>query len=206
MKNIICSILLALSISTPRVIQAQFSGPNASTYNPNTDKYYITNYYGKNVVSIDANSNKATFITGLTAPNNILYADLPIGAGYIILDSNEIKGYDDAGVYYASFTTSGAQKFQDVVFDSAGQCLFITDINRGVIYKTTFGPAPFYFPTTVIFSSPFRRPSAMVLQKKKNRILYVEDTFRRKLNGYGFNQWCHNFGKGLKHGLPRRFG
>lgn len=176
MKNIICSILLALSISTPRVIQAQFSGPNASTYNPNTDKYYITNYYGKNVVSIDANSNKATFITGLTAPNNILYADLPIGSGYIVLDSNEIKGYDDAGVYYASFTTSGAQKFQDVVFDSAGQCLFITDINRGVIYKTTFGPAPFYFPTTVIFSSPFRRPSAMVLQKKKNRILYVEDT------------------------------
>jgi hypothetical protein len=176
MKKAIDTLILLIAATIPYAITAQFSGPNASTYNPNTDKYYITNYYGKNVVSIDANSNKATFITGLNAPNNILYADLPIGAGYIILDSNEIKGYDDAGVYYASFSAPGAQKFQDVVFDSAGQCLYISDVKRGVIYKTTFGPAPFYLPSTSIFSSPFRRPSAMVLQKKKNRIIYVEDT------------------------------
>ncbi|MCC7297943.1 MAG: hypothetical protein IT244_06370, partial [Bacteroidia bacterium] len=155
---------------------AQFAGPNAITYNPGNKTYYITNEYGKNVVSLDANNNKATFITGLTAPNNILYADLPIGAGFIVLDSNEIKGYDDAGTYYASFSTSGAVKLQDVVFDTAAQAMYITDVLRGVIYKTTFGAAPFYLPSTVVWSKPHRRPSAMVLQKSKNRILYVEDT------------------------------
>lgn len=157
-------------------LAAQFSGPNASTYNPNTGKYYITNFYGKNVISLDANNNKATFISGLTSPNNIIYADLPVGSGFLILDSNEIKAYDDAGGYFATFGTTGALKLQDLVFDTASKALYTSDVDRGLIYKTTFGPAPFYFPITGIFSAPYRRPSAMVIQKNSNRILYVEDT------------------------------
>lgn len=166
---------LALAFNTGNA-KAQFSGPNASTYNPNTGKYYISNYYGKNIVSLDQNNNKATFISGLTAPNNLIYADLPVGSGYLILDSNEIKAFDDAGVFFASFGTSGALKLQDLVFDTASQTLYTSDVERGVVYKTTFAPPPFYTPITSIFSSPYRRPSAMVLQKKLNRILYVEDT------------------------------
>lgn len=175
-KRTIRWILTLVLLFTNKFAFTQFSGPNASTYNPNTGKYYISNYYGKNVVSVDQNNNKATFITGLTAPNNLIYANLPVGSGYLILDSNEIKAYDDAGDFFASFGTSGAIKLQDLVFDTASQTLYTSDVERGVVYKTTFAPPPFYTPITSIFSSPYRRPSAMVLQKKLNRILYVEDT------------------------------
>lgn len=156
--------------------QPNFLWPNASTYNKYNDKYYITNYKGQNVISLDATGNKVEVVTNLTAPNNLLFASLPIGDGYIILDSNEIKGYDSGWNYYASFTTPGAIKMQDAVFDATNNVLYITDVTRGAIYKTTFGSAPFYFPSTSVFSSPHRRPSAMVLQSNKNRILYVEDT------------------------------
>lgn len=155
---------------------AQFAGPNASTYNPATKKYYITNYYGKNMISLDENNKKDTFIKNLNSPNNILFEKLPLGSAFIILDSNEVKAYDSAGNFYAKFTTSGAIKLQDAVFNKSTNTLYISDVVRGVIYKTTFGPAPFYLPTTSVFSTPFRRPSAMVLQASKNRILYVEDT------------------------------
>ncbi len=168
--------IFSMQFATELVAQPTFLWPNASTYNKNTDKYYITNYKGQNVISLDAAGNKVEVAKNLTAPNNLLFASLPIGDGYIILDSNEIKGYDSGWNYYASFTTPGAIKMQDAVFDATNSVLYITDVIRGVIYKTTFGSAPFYFPSTSVFSSPHRRPSAMVLQAVKNRILYVEDT------------------------------
>lgn len=168
-------------------VHAQFSGPNAVAWNPGSGKYYITNYTGKNVVSIDGNNNKSTFITGLTAPNNILYADLPALSGFLVLDSNYAKAYDDAGNFVASYTTTGAIKFQDAVYDTANQAIYISDVDRGVIYQTTFGGPPFYIPTTVIFATPHRRPSAMLFQPLKNRILYVEDTLGGNLMAVDLN-------------------
>jgi len=177
MRIFIISILFLLFFQF-KVASAQpsYAWPNASTYNKNTDKYYITNYKGKNVISLDPSGNKVEVATGLNAPNNLLFASLPLGDGYIVLDSNEIKGYDDSWNYYATFTTPGAKKMQDAVFDETNSILYISDVDRGVVYKTTFGGAPFYLPSTAVFSTPHRRPSAMVLQASKNRILFVEDT------------------------------
>lgn len=172
-----CAILIVLLLSATCLVNAQsFVWPNASTYNPGNGKYYISNYKGGNIISLDASGNKAVVASGLTAPNNLLFARLPLGEGYIVLDSNEVKGYDSSWSYYGSFGTSGAIRFQDAVFDEVNNVLYISDPPRGVIYKTTFGGAPFYFPSTSIFATPGRRPSAMVLQLSKNRILYVEDT------------------------------
>lgn len=172
MKNLLTCLLLL----TAGTAAAQLSGPNASAYNKYTDKYYITNYGAKSVVEMDRNGNKSTFITGLTAPNNILFGILPFGSGFLVLDSNEVKVYDSTGDYLATQTVSGAKKLQDCVFDDAAGALYTSDVLRGVIYKTTFGPAPFYIPSTSVFASGIARPSAMILQKAKNRILFVQDT------------------------------
>lgn len=190
-------ILVALPFLYWSKSAGQFSGPNASTYNPNTNKYYISNYYGKNIVSLDALGGKATFISGLTAPNNILYADLPGLSGFLVLDSNYVKGYDASGAFFASYTTTGAIKLQDVVYDTSIKALFISDVERGAIYKTTFGGPPFYLPSTSIFSMPYRRPSGMIVQKQKNRILYVEDTTGGNLMALDLNSGVTSLVKAL---------
>lgn len=166
-----CLLLLAAGN-----VHAQLSGPNASCYNNKNDKYYITNYYGKSVVEMDRAGNKKTFITGLTAPNNILYGALPFGSGFLVLDSNTVEVFDSTGDNIASQSVAGAKKLQDCVIDDAAGALYTSDVNRGVIYKTTFGPAPFYIPSTTIFASGIARPSALLLQKSRNRILFVQDT------------------------------
>lgn len=125
---------------------------------------------------MDRAGNKTTFITGLQSPNNIMFGSLPFGSGYLVLDSNTVEVYDSTGDNIATQSFSGAKKLQDCVFDEAAGVLYTSDVLRGVIYKTTFGPAPFYLPSTSIFASGIARPSAMILQKAKNRILFVQDT------------------------------
>ncbi|MBS3913134.1 MAG: hypothetical protein KG003_01440 [Bacteroidetes bacterium] len=178
-KNTLLCILGILCI--PLTLRSQFWGPVASTYRASVDKYYVCNKYGKDVVSIDKNNNKSTFITGLVSPNNILFASLPIGEGFIILDSTDVVAYDTGGTYFGTFTVTGAKKLQDAVFDDLNGVLYISDVDRGMIYKTVFGPPPFYIPSTSVFATVYRRPSAMILQKSKNRILFVEDTIGSNL-------------------------
>jgi hypothetical protein len=155
---------------------AQFSygGPSAITYSPDNKLYYVVNQITKDVIEVNTFGQGRIFITGLNSPNNITYANLPIGAGFLILDSNEVKLYDTTGFYIGSEVVSGAQRLQDLVFDKQAEIIYATDVKRGVIYKTTFGAPPLYIPSTTIFASGLRNPAGLYLDKINNRLLYTE--------------------------------
>jgi len=169
-------VLVLLFFQTTSFGQASYVRPNASAYNPNNDRYYITNYLGKSVVKTDRSGNKSYFIQNLDAPNNILFGKFPFGEAFIVLDSNQGKVFDTLGSLIASVDIANAKKLTDLVYDDSLKAIFTTDVERGVIYKTTFGAAPNYTPSTSVWVSGISRPSNLILQKKKNRILLVQDT------------------------------
>jgi hypothetical protein len=132
------------------------------------------------VVKTDRFGNKSYFIQNLDAPNNIIFGVFPFGEAFIVLDSNKGKVFDTSGNLLASVSISNAKKLMDLVYDDSLQAIFSTDVERGVIYKTTFGAAPNYTPSTSIWVSGISRPSNLILQKKKNRILLVQKQDRAK--------------------------
>jgi hypothetical protein len=168
-----------LLFSTPG--NAQLNKPNATAYNHYNDLYYITNYLGQSVVKMDRFGNKSYFVQNLTAPNNLIFADFPFGPAFIVLDSTQAKVFDTSGNSISTVSISNAKKLQDLVYDSANKVIYTTDVIRGVIYKTTFGAAPYYSPTTTVWVSGVAHPSNIILQLKQNRILFVQDTLNANL-------------------------
>ncbi len=156
--------------------QLYYNAPNASAYNPLNHKYLITNEGSGEVFQIDRAGNKWLFAKGLTSPRNIAMHKLPMGWCVLVLDSNRMVVYDTSGSVLGYETISGVKQLQDCVYDSVDQILYTSDRLRGVIYKTRFGKSAPYVPSTSVWITGLVKPSAMVLQKSKGRILLVQDT------------------------------
>ena len=161
--------------------QLYYHAPNASAYNPLNNKYLITNQGSGEVFYIDRAGNKTLFAKNLKSPRNIAFHKLPIGYSVLVLDSNRMVIYDTAGNQLGTETVSGIQQIQDCVYDSTAKTLYTTDRVRGCIYKTTFAASSPYAPHTTIWVSNIVKPSAILLQKNKNRILLVQDTTNSNL-------------------------
>ncbi len=173
-------VLSMLALGT-NLSQAQFNKPNASAYNRFDDHYYITNYNGQSVVKLDRSGTKTVFIQNLTAPNNIIFDVFPFGPAFIVLDSNKAKVFDTTGTMIANIVVQNSIKLLDLVYDSVEQCIYTTDAEKGWILKTTFGSAPNYFPNISVWVSGLTRPSNLLLQRKDNRLLFVQDTMNSDL-------------------------
>ncbi len=156
--------------------QLYYNAPNASAYNPLNQKYLITNEGSGEVFQIDRAGNKWLFAKGLISPRNIAMHRLPMGWCVLVLDSNRMVLYDTSGSVLGYETISGVKQLQDCVYDSVNQILYTSDRLRGVIYKTRFAKSAPYLPTTSIWVSGLKKPSAMILQKSRDRILLVQDT------------------------------
>ena len=186
---------------------AQFNKPNASTYNKFDDHYYITNHNGQSVVKLDRSGNKSVFIQNLVAPNNLLFDVFPFGPAFIVLDSNKAKVFDTSGSMIAYISVPNAVKLMDLVYDSAAQCIYATDVEKGWIIKTTFGSAPNYTPNISVWISGLVRPSNLLLQKNNNRLLFVQDTMNANLMSVDLNSKSvtvlRNTGLSLLSGLAQ---
>jgi hypothetical protein len=161
--------------------QLYYDAPNASAYNPLNHKYLITNEGSGEVFQIDRAGNKWLFANGLASPRNVAMHKLPMGWVVLVLDSNRMVVYDTSGSVLGYETVSGVKQLQDCVYDSVDQILYTSDRLRGVIYKTRFAKSAPYSPTTSIWVSGLKKPSAMVLQKNRGRILLVQDTINSGL-------------------------
>jgi len=156
--------------------QLYYDAPNASAYNPFNNKYFITNQGSGEVFQIDRSGNKWLFAKGLQSPRNIAFYKLPMGWTVLVLDSNRMVIYDTAGTLLGYETVAGIGQIQDCVYDSIDRVLYTTDRRRGVIYKTTFLNTSPYSPSTRVWVKGLVKPSALVLQKSKGRLLLVQDT------------------------------
>ncbi len=156
--------------------QLYYNAPNASAYNPLTNKYFISNQGSGEIFQIDRSGNKWLFSKGLASPRNLAFERLPMGWTLMVLDSNRMVIYDTAGSVLGYETISGIGQIQDCVYDSVDRILYTTDRQRGAIYKTIFSTsAPYTFKTTV-WVSGLIKPSALILQKSRGRLLLVQDT------------------------------
>lgn len=156
--------------------QLYYDAPNASAYNPFNNKYFITNQGSGEVFQIDRSGNKWLFAKGLQSPRNISFHKLPMGWTVLVLDSNRMVIYDTAGSLLGYETVAGIGQIQDCVYDSTDRVLYTTDRVRGVIYKTTFASSAPYSPNTRVWVTGLVKPSALILQKSKGRLLLVQDT------------------------------
>ena len=180
-KNLITLICLLLGFSSAADAQYYFNAPNASAYNPFNNRYLITNQGSGEVLQIDSAGNKTLFAKNLKSPRNIAFHKLPIGYAVLVLDSNRMVIYDTAGNLIGTETISGIRQIQDCAYDSIAQVLYTTDRVRGCIYKTTFAAASPHTPHTSIWVSNLTKPSAIIWQKSKNRLLLVQDTANTKI-------------------------
>ena len=180
-KNLITLICLLLGFSGAADAQYYFNAPNASAYNPFNNRYLITNQGSGEVLQIDSAGNKTLFAKNLKSPRNIAFHKLPIGYAVLVLDSNRMVIYDTAGNLIGTETISGIRQIQDCAYDSIAQVLYTTDRVRGCIYKTTFAAASPHTPHTSIWVSNLTKPSAIIWQKSKNRLLLVQDTANTKI-------------------------
>jgi len=179
-KHLIVLICLLLGF-THADAQYYFNAPNASAYNPINNRYLITNQGSGEVLQIDRASNKTLFAKNLISPRNIAFHKLPFGYAVLVLDSNRMVIYDTSGNLIGTETVSGIQQIQDCAYDSIAQVLYTTDRLRGCIYKTTFATASPHTPHTTVWVSNLTKPSAIIWQKSKNRLLLVQDTTNTKL-------------------------
>lgn len=179
-KHLIVLICLLLG-STHADAQYYFNAPNASAYNPINNRYLITNQGSGEVLQIDRAGNKTLFAKNLISPRNIAFHKLPFGYAVLVLDSNHMVIYDTSGNLIGTETVSGIQQIQDCAYDSIAQVLYTTDRLRGCIYKTTFATASPHTPHTTVWVSNLTKPSAIIWQKSKNRLLLVQDTTNTKL-------------------------
>ena len=180
-KNLITLICLLLGFSSAVDAQYYFNAPNASAYNPFNNRYLITNQGSGEVLQMDGAGNKTLFAKNLKSPRNIAFHKLPIGYAVLVLDSNRMVIYDTAGNLIGTETISGIRQIQDCAYDSIAQVLYTTDRVRGCIYKTTFAAASPHTPHTSIWVSNITKPSAIIWQKSKNRLLLVQDTANTKI-------------------------
>ncbi len=200
-------LFIPFLIFNATLIHAQFNKPNATAYNYFDDHYYVTNYSGQSVVKLNRNGNKSVFIQNLTAPNNIIFDVFPFGPAFIILDSNRAKVFDTTGSMIANILVPNAVKLMDLVYDSAAQCIYTSDVENGWIIKTTFGSAPNYTPNITVWISGLVRPSNLLLQKNNNRLLFVQDTMNSNLMTVDLNSKSvtvlRNTGLSLLSGLAQ---
>ncbi len=180
-KNLVTLICLLLGFSSAADAQYYFNAPNASAYNPFNNRYLITNQGSGEVLQMDGAGNKTLFAKNLKSPRNIAFHKLPIGYAVLVLDSNRMVIYDTAGNLIGTETISGIRQIQDCAYDSIAQVLYTTDRVRGCIYKTTFAAASPHTPHTSIWVSNLTKPSAIIWQKSKNRLLLVQDTANTKI-------------------------
>lgn len=177
------SVLFFLLIGTQSYSQS-LSRPSATAYNPFIDRYYVVNYGNKSVVNLDRFGNKKLFTnSNLIAPSNILFAETAMGHAVLVLDSLSFKVFDTTGVFLGNLPISGAKHLVDAVYDDSTATFYTTDIEKGVVFKTTLGPGPYYLPSTSILASGIFRPTAIILQKKKKQLWLVKDTAMTDLVG-----------------------
>jgi hypothetical protein len=179
-KYLIALICLLLGLNHADA-QYYYNAPNASAYNPINNRYLITNQGSGEVLKIDRAGNKTLFAKNLKSPRNIAFHKLPIGYAVLVLDSNRMVIYDTSGNLIGTETISGIQQIQDCAYDSIAQVLYTTDRVRGCIYKTTFDKSAPHAPHTTLWVSNITKPSAILWQKSKNRLLLVQDTLNSSL-------------------------
>lgn len=164
-------ILGALLSFTP--LNAQLSSPSDITYNPNNKALYVTNQ-GKGEVLEIKGTTTTTFLNGLTKPNAIVFGQLPMGNGFVVLDSNVIRAYTETGTFLTTISVPGAVELSDVVGDFQTSTMYVSDVGRNYIYKITFGGPPFYLPTITNFKTTgLSKPSGMYYDASAKTIMIV---------------------------------
>jgi hypothetical protein len=170
MKKLVLALGVLLTLTLGN---AQISSPSDVTYNPNNKALYVASQGNGRILEIKGNTTK-TFISGLNKPNAIVFGQLPMGNGFIVLDSNIVRAYTETGTFLTNVSIPGAVELSDVVGDFSANTMYLSDVGRNYIYKVTFGPPPFYIPTVTNFvTTGITNPSGMYFDASAKAIMIV---------------------------------
>lgn len=174
--------LLFLLFLAATAANAQYNKPNAVSYESKTKSYYVLNNGNGTITKLDSFFNTSQVITGLKDPQDLLFADLGTTKVLLVLDSQQIKVFDQASnSLLLSIPVPGSKKLRSGALDMINPSIFyLSDVEAGKIYKGSVGPAPFYQVTFTTLASGIDRPSGLLFDSK-NRLLVVNDTFNSNI-------------------------
>ncbi len=185
MRSLALSALLLISIT----VFSQYNNPYRLTYDGSS--YFVSNKTGGYITKIDSAFNTSTVISGLYSPNDIFSGTVAGNSAIIIIDSNQLKLYDQST--YSSFinlTITGAVEAHDGVFNpNNSNEFFISDRAGNKIIKGSIGAPPFYPVTYTVLVSGISKPAGMIFDAQ-NRLLVLTETIDSEVhwinisNGY----------------------
>jgi hypothetical protein len=175
-------VLLMVTLLAFSTIKAQYNKPNAVSYEAKTKSYYVLNNGNGSITKLDSFFNTSQVITGLYDPQDLLFADLGTNKVLLVLDSMQIKVFDQASnSLMLSIAVPGAVHLRSGVLDLSNPNVFyLSDDSTGKIYKGSVGAAPFYQVTFSTLATGIDKPSGMLFDSK-NRLIVVTDTIDSRI-------------------------
>lgn len=156
---------------------SQYNKPVAVSYETASKAYYVLNNGNGTVVKLDTFFNTSTVISGLYNPKDILFADLGTSKVILVLDSMQIKVFDQStNSLVLSIAVPNSSDLRAGVVDKTNSNVFyLSDADSGTIIKGTVGPPPFYAVSFSTLAKGIDRPAGLLFDSK-NRLLVVTDT------------------------------
>ncbi len=163
LKPVLIFHMIMLTVIT--TVNGQYNQPNTIVYDQASNRYFISNESGNNIMQVTPPAgptffvNPATFVNfprGMVIANNILY----------VVDGSDIKGFSlSNGSQVFNTSVSGAFGLKFIAADLSGN-LYVTDVLNLVIYRvnnTTGG--------NNVFVSGIQSPSGIVYDAANDRLL-----------------------------------
>lgn len=125
-------LILAVMIFSHLSYSQEFQVPESVAFDPLTNRYFVSNYGGGNIVQIDSIGEKKYFKEGLSKPLGMIIYENTL---YVVDNPKTIKGFDirDGNLIF-ELQINEALFLNDITSDNSG-FLYVTDSNAKAVFK-----------------------------------------------------------------------
>jgi sugar lactone lactonase YvrE len=156
-------ILTALIISHLSYSQ-EFQVPESVTFDPLTNRYFVSNYGDGNIVQIDSIGKKTYFKEGLSKPLGMIIYENSL---YVVDNPKTIKGFDIRdGKLTFELHINEALFLNDITSDDSG-FLYVTDSNAKAVFKINIASQTY----SLLVRTKSDNPNGIVYDKSNHRLL-----------------------------------
>ncbi len=148
----------------PFILTAQFSGPESVEYDPNGDRYFVSNTQSSSIKVLDQQGQVTDFVTdmpdapyGLEIMGEVLYAAMGTGVrGYSLISGEEVYSRNVNALFPNGITTDGTY-------------LYVTDFQGNRIFKID----PVADTHSTLLNSTGGTPNGIVYDPAEERLVVV---------------------------------
>ena len=158
------SIVLAILIVTKSLYTQEYQVPESATFDPLTNRYFISNYGNGNIIQVDSLGEKTYFKEGLPKSLGMIIHQTTL---YVVTNLKTIKGFDisDASQTF-ELQIDEALFLNDITCDESG-FLYVTDSNAKAVFKINVLSKTY----SLLVRTESDNPNGIVYDKFNNRLV-----------------------------------